>query len=132
MVEPQTLDCVRIDKWLWSVRICKTRVMATDLCKRQRVTVDGMLIKPSKDVRVGQLVRVKKDGVHWEYKVLKCIDKRVGAKIADTCKEDLTSEEEKKKLIASKTGWRPLRDKGAGRPTKKERRDLEGFLDPEL
>jgi len=119
------LESVRIDRWLWSVRIVKTRSIATDLCKRQKVKVDDQNVKASRDVRVGQLVSVKKDGIVFQYRVLKCIEKRVGAKIAIECKSDETPEEEILKMKMIKGGWTPRRDKGAGRPTKKDRRAID-------
>ncbi len=119
---------VRIDKWLWSVRICKTRLMATDLCKRHKVSINGQQVKPSRDVMVGQVIVVRKEGVCWQYRVLKCIDKRVGAQVAKDCCEDITPEEEKNKLVLIRGGWVPRRAKGEGRPTKKERREIERVL----
>ena len=119
---------VRIDKWLWSVRICKTRLIATDLCKRGRVTIDGQEVKPSRDVKQGQAIVVRKEGISWHYKVLKCIDKRVGAPLVKECYDDITPQEEKNKLALIKGGWVPRRAKGEGRPTKKERREMERVL----
>lgn len=120
---------VRLDKWLWAVRICKTRAVATDLCKRQRVSVNGQQAKPSREVHVDQLITVKRDGIEWQYKVLKCIDKRVGAKVAAECKEDLTDPEALKQLKEVKSGWTPRRPKGEGRPTKKDRRAIDKLHD---
>ncbi|VAW18869.1 Ribosome-associated heat shock protein implicated in the recycling of the 50S subunit (S4 paralog) [hydrothermal vent metagenome] len=125
------LESVRVDKWLWSVRICKTRVISTGLCKRQKVSIDGQNVKPSREVSIGQVISVRRDGIHWTYKVLKCIDKRVGAKIALECYENLTSKEELNKLRLIKSGWVPRRDQGTGRPTKKERRDIDRLLKKE-
>lgn len=127
----EEIDSVRIDRWLWAVRICKTRSIATDLCKRQRVSVDGQDVKPSREVRVGQTVILKRDSISWQYKVLKCITNRVGAKLAIECKEDLTPQEEIDKLKMIKSGWTPRRAKGEGRPTKKERRALDTLFDVE-
>lgn len=123
------ISSARIDRWLWAVRICKTRSLASDMCKRQRVFIDGQLTKPSRLVRVGQTVGIKKDGITWEYRVLQCIVNRVGAKIAAECKEDITSEDEKKKLAVVRSSWTPLREKGAGRPTKKDRRAIDRLND---
>lgn len=120
---------VRLDKWLWAVRICKTRAAATDLCKRQRVSVDGQAAKPSREVRAGQLITVKRDGIDWQYKVLQCIDKRVGAKIAAECRADLTPQEDLQRLKEVKSGWTPRREKGEGRPTKKDRRAIDKLHD---
>jgi len=124
-----SLTAVRVDKWLWSVRICKTRSVATDLCKRQKVFIEDQPVKPSRDIRVGQVIKVRKDGLNWQYRVLKCIEKRVGAPVAKECCEDLTPQEEKDKLALIKGGWTPHRDKGEGRPTKKDRRELERIFD---
>lgn len=124
-MDVKELDSVRIDKWLWAVRICKTRQVAMDLCKRQNVRIDGQYCKPSREVKIGQLVTVKKEGIDWQYRVLKCIDKRVGAKVAVDCKEDETSQEDKKKIQVIRQQWVPRRPKGMGRPTKKDRRDYE-------
>ena len=120
---------VRIDKWLWSVRICKTRLIATDLCKRHRVSIDGQLIKPSRVIKAGQLIVVRKDGVNWQYRVLKEIDKRVGAQLVKESCEDITPQEERNKFELVKGGWVPRRAKGEGRPTKKDRREMERVLD---
>ncbi len=120
---------VRIDKWLWSVRICKTRLIATDLCKRHKVSIDGQAVKPSRDVKIGQVIVVRKEGVSWQYRVLKCIDKRVGAQLVKECCEDITPPEERNKLALIKGGWAPRRAKGEGRPTKKDRREMERVLD---
>ena len=119
---------VRIDKWLWSVRICKTRLMATELCKRRKVTIDGQPVKPSRSVNVGQEIVVRKEGISWHYRVLSCIDKRVSATVAKECSEDITPQEERNKLALIKGGWVPRRAKGEGRPTKKERREMERVL----
>jgi len=120
-----TLDSVRIDKWLWAVRVCKTRQIAADLCKQAKVTVNRQRIKPSREIKVGQMVTVRKQGIDWQYKVLKCVGKRVGAKIALGCCENLTSEEQLYKLRVIKGGWVPRRAKGEGRPTKKDRRAID-------
>jgi ribosome-associated heat shock protein Hsp15 len=119
---------VRIDKWLWAVRICKTRAVATDLCKRQRVTIDAQAVKPSRVVVTGQVVVVRKEGFSWHYRVLQCIDKRVGAKAAKECCEDITPQEEKDRFHLVKSSWVPRRAKGEGRPTKKERRAVDRLL----
>ena len=93
---------VRIDKWLWSVRICKTRAVATDLCKRQKVLVDDEPVKPSRSIYAGQEIVVRRDGVNWHYRVLQCIDKRVGAPVARECCDDITPAEERNKLALIK------------------------------
>ena len=119
------LSFVRIDKWLWAVRICKTRKIASELCKRHRVLVEGQPVKSSRDVRPEQVVTVKREGIEWQYKVIRCIDKRVGAALVGECKQDITPSEILERLKLIKKDALPRRPKGAGRPTKKERRDLQ-------
>lgn len=123
------LSAVRIDKWLWAVRICKTRIMAADLCQRHKVSIDKQWVKPSREVRPGQIVYVRKDNIEWQFQVLKCIEKRVGAQLASQCRLDLTPKEEMDKLNMMKRSWTPRRAKGTGRPTKKDRRALDRLLD---
>jgi ribosome-associated heat shock protein Hsp15 len=126
------MEKVRIDKWLWSVRIFKSRTLATDACKGGKVKIAGEGVKPSYLVTVGEKVAVKKDGFTFEYKVAALIEKRVGAPIAVTCYEDVTPEEERNKYNAWFTNalkTTEVRERGAGRPTKKERREIDGFKD---
>jgi len=122
---------IRIDKWLWAVRICKTRVIATDLCKRGKVKIASAKVKPGREVKINDMISVKKDGIEWIYRVVKCIDKRVGAKIAQECLEHLTPQDQLDQLKAVRSAWVPRREKGAGRPTKKDRRDLEKLISPD-
>lgn len=123
------MSSVRIDKWLWSVRIFKSRTMATTACKAGKVKIEEGNAKPSSLVSVDQKVQVKKNGFNLEFKVLKLIEKRVGAPIAITCYEDLTPAEELNKYQDWFIGKSApeMREKGAGRPTKRERREIDGF-----
>ena len=126
---------VRIDKWLWSVRIFKSRTIATDACKEGRVKVGGVSVKPSFLLSEQEVVTVKKDGFNFEFKALQLLEKRVGAPIAVTCYLDVTPEEEKNKYNAWFLNGMPAaekREKGAGRPTKKERRQIDDFKDSDL
>ncbi len=120
---------VRVDKWLWAVRIFKSRTLASETCKANKVSIEDKTAKPSSPVEVGQLVHVKKEGFNMTFKVLKLLEKRVGAPIAVTCYENLTPEEEMNKFSDWFVGkGRPeFREKGAGRPTKRERRELDDF-----
>ncbi len=121
---------VRVDKWLWSVRIFKSRTLAADACKAGRVRMEGEPVKPSHLVGENDVVTVRKSGFNFEFRVLKPIEKRVGAPIAVTCYEDITPAEEKNKYNAwflNATAAAEKREKGAGRPTKKERRELDRF-----
>ncbi|MBK9335777.1 MAG: RNA-binding S4 domain-containing protein [Lewinellaceae bacterium] len=125
---------VRIDKWLWSIRIFKSRTIATDACKAGKVRIAGEPVKASYQLAENEVVAVKKDGFNFEYRALILIEKRVGAPVAVTCYEDVTSEEEKNKYKAwfqNAAATNERREKGAGRPTKKERREIEKFKDDE-
>ncbi len=123
------LEKVRIDKWLWSVRIFKTRTLATDACKSGKVKIDDTSVKPSYLLQRDEIVQVRKNGFNLVFKVKDLIQKRVGAPIAQTCYEDLTPQEELNKYRDWFVGKAAaeLREKGAGRPTKKERREIERF-----
>jgi len=122
---------VRIDKWLWAVRIYKTRSMATDACRKGKVRIHDHEIKPGKTVHVNDMVTVYKDNVHYTYRVKQLISKRTSAKLADYYRENLTpaAELEKKKII--RTSRYIFRPKGSGRPTKKERRMMNRFTNNE-
>lgn len=116
---------VRIDKWLWAVRLFKTRSLATEECKKGRVTIDGSAVKPSRVPKIGELIKVRKPPVTYSYRVVAITGKRVGAKLAPEFVEDVTPPEELKILeIRQQMGFFE-RDRGTGRPTKKDRRDLE-------
>jgi len=125
MNEPEKL---RIDKWLWAVRIYKTRTLATDACIAGKIKIDGVAVKPSYLLKAGQTIHINRQGEKWIYKTLKLIEKRVGAPVAVTCFEDLTPPEEKNKLLFPSVFYE-VRDKGAGRPTKKDRREIDKFKD---
>jgi len=124
-------DKVRIDKGLWSVRIFKSRTIATDACKKGRISVDDTVVKPSFLVQRDAHVSVKKEGFNLTFKVVDLISKRVSATLAAPCYENLTPEEELKKFKSWYIGKaRPeWRDRGEGRPTKRERRELDLFKD---
>ena len=128
-ISVKILDSVRIDRWLWAVRICKTRSVASSFCERLKVKVDGSLAKPSRKIKPQQIVQIKKDRIEWQYKVLKCIENRVGAKEAVLCKEDLTPQDQLELRDLVRRGRAPSRPKGMGRPTKKDRRDIDKLLD---
>ena len=119
---------VRIDKYLWAVRLYKTRTLATEACKKGRITVDDMPAKPSRTITSGDVIEVKKMPVVYSYRVKDPIEKRVGAKIVDQYVENITSQEELQKL-EMQDDFFIKRDRGAGRPTKKERRLLDDIQD---
>ena len=120
---------VRIDKYLWSIRVFKTRSEATDACKGGKIRVNGADTKPSKMVKVGDTIVARKGAVTYTYKVLELIDKRQGAKLVPNYAENLTPPEELTKLRAPIETFFLKRDRGAGRPTKKDRRQMEALWD---
>lgn len=123
------MEKVRIDKWLWSVRIFKSRTLAADAIKSGKVRIGESNSKPADNVTVGQIVYVKKEGFHLEFLVKKLIEKRVAAIIAVECYDNLTPESEMNKYkewYVGKMGTE-VRERGAGRPTKRERRDIESY-----
>lgn len=119
------MEEVRIDKYLWAIRVFKTRTDATDACKGGKVRVNGADTKPSKSVKVGDTIVARKGAVTYTYKVLQLIDKRQGAKLVPNYAENLTPPEELAKLRAPVETFFLKRDRGAGRPTKKDRRQME-------
>lgn len=129
------MEKLRIDKWLWSVRIFKTRTLSAKNCKGGNIKINGDKAKPSSNISIDDIVGVHKNGFDLTFKVVKLISKRVGSPLAVVCYENLTSEEELNKFNSWFIGkGRPeIREKGSGRPTKKERRVIdefkEGFVD---
>lgn len=125
----ETLKKVRIDKWLWSVRIFKSRSMATTACKSGKVKVNGANVKPSFMLEPNQLVDVKKNGYNLNFKSISLIEKRVSASIAHACYEHLTPADELNKFDSKhlNSSLSEIREKGLGRPTKRERRDIDDF-----
>ncbi|MBF6597390.1 MAG: RNA-binding S4 domain-containing protein [Fermentimonas sp.] len=121
------MEEVRIDKWLWAVRIFKSRTLAVDTCKKNRVMIDNLPVKASRNIKVGDIVQVKKSPVVFSFKVLKLADKRMGAKLVSEFMENVTSPDQYEILELNKISGFVDRQRGAGRPTKKDRRDLENF-----
>lgn len=120
---------VRVDKWLWAVRVFKTRSLATDACKISRVSINGQLAKPSRLVKVGDVVSVRKPPIEFSFRVLQVLNNRVGAKLVPEYMENVTPREQYEILELQRISGFVDRAKGLGRPTKKERRDLEQFMD---
>jgi ribosome-associated heat shock protein Hsp15 len=116
---------VRIDKFLWSVRIYKTRSIAADECRKGRILVDKVQVKPSRVIQQKEIIVVKKLPVIYTYKIIEPIEKRVSAKLVEKYIEDLTTEDEKLKINLKQATGVVYRDKGTGRPTKKERRLID-------
>ena len=120
---------VRVDKWLWATRVFKTRSLATDACKLGRVTIDGMNVKPSRVVRVGDVIAVKKPPITFTFKVIGITQNRVGAKLVPNYLENLTTPDQYELLEMVRIGGFVNRQKGQGRPTKKEGREMKQFTD---
>lgn len=123
------MDEVRIDKWLWAVRIFKTRTAASEACKKGRVMIGNVAVKPSRNIRVGETIGVKKPPITFSFKVLELSDKRMGAAKVPQFMENVTPPDQYELLELNKISGFVDRQRGAGRPTKKERRDLEQFTD---
>ena len=122
-------DSTRIDKFLWAIRAFKTRTEATDACKGGRVKAGGAAAKPSKLVQPGDVLEVRKGAVVYTYKVLRPLEHRVGAKLVPDYAQNLTPAAELEKLQAPVETFFLRRDRGAGRPTKKDRREIEDIWD---
>ena len=116
---------IRIDKFLWAVRIYKTRSIASDECRKGRIVINNIQVKPSRTVLKNEIISVKKPPVIYSYRVIEPIENRVSAKLVEQYIEDLTNEEEKAKLDIRQSVGIIYRDKGTGRPTKKERRLID-------
>lgn len=120
---------LRLDKYLWCIRVFKTRSEATDACKGNKVQVNGVPSKPSKEVKVGDMLVIRKGPVELTYRVKATLHARVGAALVPEYAENLTPEAELDKLHAPKEVFFVKRDKGTGRPTKKDRRTLDALWD---
>ena len=120
---------VRLDKWLWAVRIFKTRSDAADACRTNKVLVNGSYVKPSREMRVGDTVTVKKMPVVYTYRVVALVSSRQPAKEVPHYAENLTPQEELDKLFVPKLTIFVQRDRGTGRPTKRERREIDSLMD---
>ena len=123
------MDAVRIDKFLWAIRVYKTRTDATEACKGSKVTLNGSAVKPSREVKAGDRIGVRKGPVSYTFKVLAPLEKRVGAKDVAAYAENLTPQSELDKLHAPVETFFIRRDRGAGRPTKKDRREMDSLYD---
>ena len=121
----------RIDKWLWASRIFKTRTIAAEACKKGRVSINGTQVEPSRMIKPGEVIQVKKPPVTYSFKVLQAIEKRIGAKLVPEILENVTTPEQYELLEMSRISGFVDRARGTGRPTKKDRRSMEEFITPE-
>ncbi len=126
----KTSPTARLDKWLWAARIFKTRTIAANACKNNRVSKNGTSLKPSSAVKAGDIISVKKPPITYSFKILACIEQRVGAKLVPEVYENVTDAKQYELLEMSRISGFIDRAAGTGRPTKKERRALEEFVDP--
>jgi ribosome-associated heat shock protein Hsp15 len=120
---------VRIDKWMWATRIFKTRTIASDACKKNRVSVGGVTVKPSRMIKTGDIISVRKPPITYSFRVLDVTEKRMGAKLVPQYLENITPPGQYEILEMNKISGFVDRAKGLGRPTKKDRRELEQFAD---
>ncbi len=120
----------RLDKWLWAARIFKTRSIAADACKNGRITMEGVKQKASKMIKEGDIIEVRKPPITYSFKVLKAIQNRVGAKLVPEVLENVTAKEQLELLEMNRISGFVGRARGTGRPTKKERRELDDFIQP--
>ena len=122
----------RIDKWLWAARIFKTRTIAADACKNGRVAVNDVNVKPSRMVKVGDTISVRKPPVTYSFRILKTIEQRVGAKLVPEIYENITTPDQYELLEMNRISGFVNRQRGTGRPTKKDRRAMDAFVGPSL
>lgn len=120
---------VRIDKWLWAVRLFKTRSIAIEACKKGRITIKGVTVKPSRMIKVGDVIEVRRPPVTYSFEVLNLSENRMGAKLVPDFMKDVTAPSQLEILEMSKVSGFVDRARGTGRPTKKDRRDLEQFTE---
>ncbi|MEY3074409.1 MAG: hypothetical protein RJB25_40 [Bacteroidota bacterium] len=119
---------IRLDKYLWAVRLSKTRSQATELISKGKALLNEAVIKPAREVKVGETITLLKHNARFQYKVLQLLDKRVGAPLVKDYIQDITSPEEIEKLKAYQDAQRNYRQTD-GKPTKKDRRELDRFMD---
>jgi ribosome-associated heat shock protein Hsp15 len=121
---------VRIDKWLWAVRIFKTRTLAAEACKKGKIMILGNTVKASRNIKIGDIIQIKRSPVVYSFKVLALSENRMGAKLVPEFMENVTPQEQLDILELSKFNAFGRRDRGTGRPTKKDRRDMEEYTEP--
>ncbi len=119
---------IRVDKYLWAMRIYKTRSIATDACKCGRVKMNGVEIKPSRAFHVGDVFTVRKGPITYTYRILQLASNRLGAKMVPEYLQDITPKEQLELLELARYAAQSGRERGTGRPTKKDRRDIELFF----
>jgi ribosome-associated heat shock protein Hsp15 len=119
---------LRCDKYIWAVRLAKTRSIATELISKGKIKINGVSTKPSKEIKIGDIISISKNAAVFSYKVILLLDKRVGAKLVSEYLLDITPAEEIEKFRTYQLAQQSYRENGSGKPSKKERRDLGDFL----
>lgn len=125
-------NTARIDKWLWAARIFKTRSIAASACKNGRVSIGGVNVKPSHTIKEGEVIDVRKPPITYSFRVLKTIEQRVGAKLLPEIYENVTRKDQYELLEMSRISGFVDRARGTGRPTKKDRRQMDAFVEPAM
>ena len=120
---------VRLDKWLWAVRLYKTRALATDACRLGKITQNGIIAKASKEVKIGDRFEINLNQLHKEIEVKEILNNRIPAKLVENYMIDLTPKQEYERIEVARKFAFEKRDRGVGRPTKKERRDIDSLKD---
>jgi ribosome-associated heat shock protein Hsp15 len=120
---------VRIDKWLWAVRLFKTRSQAADACKKGKVSIGGTVVKPSRMIKLNDVIQIKRNPILFSFKVLALTENRMGAKLVPDFMENVTTPDQIALLEIGKISGFIDRARGTGRPTKKERRDMDAFIE---
>ncbi|MEI6052919.1 MAG: RNA-binding S4 domain-containing protein [Opitutaceae bacterium] len=121
---------VRIDKWLWAVRLFKTRTLAAEACKKGKIVIQNVQVKPSRNIKVGDVVCIKRNPILFSFKVLALSENRMNAKLVAGFMENVTTADQLELIELGKLAGQTGRDRGTGRPTKKERRGLDDFTEP--
>lgn len=119
---------VRVDKYLWAMRIYKTRSIAADACKNGRITMSGVQLKPSRTFKTGDIFSVRKGPITYTYRILQLTENRLGAKLVPEYMQDCTDPKQLELLELARMAGSGVRDRGLGRPTKKDRREIETFM----
>jgi ribosome-associated heat shock protein Hsp15 len=120
---------IRVDKYVWCVRLTKTRSQATELISKSKIKLNGQEVKPSREIKKGDVISVQRNNACFEYEVLDFLDRRVGAKLVETYLKDITRPEEIEKFKEYQLSQSAYREYGTGKPSKKDRRDLEDFFE---
>jgi len=121
---------VRIDKWLWAVRLYKTRSLASEACKKGKVSIANVQVKPSRNVKIDDVIAIKRNPIVFSFKVLALAENRMNAKLVPNYMENVTTAEQLELHELARLAAEAGRERGAGRPTKKDRRDLDDFFEP--